>query len=1012
MTRSAPSQTARRRWAGVLAASIVACGIVFVYWRLLLTNRVLASGDVFTYFTPYRDFANAALRSGQLPLWNPYLFLGVPFLANPQAAVLYPLHWPFVWLDAAKSLVASMGMHLWIAGFGMLLYAQRVAGLSWLAASASALVFCLSGFVGARVGQINQLSAIAWLPWLLWLLEETAGGLGVVRSNPVPAMAVPKARRARPNARGVLAFVGLTCVIALQLLAGHTQSSFINLVGLGLTAAWPGVAALLGWAVARLRRSKAQPDFAALLSAGRRLLVTGAAVVFGAMLAAPQLLPTWELSQQSIRAGGLSFREAVSFSLQPTRLLFTLLPTYGDSLAERFGTPAFGEFVAYAGVTALVLAAVGVISARRTHRSGLAGSPAGLAIGLGIAGLALALGLYNPLTFVLYQWVPGFDLFRAPARWMILALFGVSVLTGYGLQAVPLRVAGRTSWRLLSRRRKRLLGGVAVLAVIVLVLQRWPAPLTLLLWLVVGLVATGLAVGRSGACWRRLALVGLIVAELAAASLALEHTHPTAPEAVSSLRTAPAHLVAAARQDQVAGQIPGRFLSLSGITYDPGDLADIEQMLGPQLPAQAVYDFVVASKLQEIVAPNLPMLWRLPAVDGYDGGVLPLRRYVDLQTLFLPLARLAPDGRLREQLESVPAGRLLRLLGVQHVITDKGFDVWYKGVYYDLELANPLAAGESVTIERADRFEATGVGIFSYLDGAANLRSGTPVAEITVEGVNGSSERFVLEAGADAAEGRWNATAAHSQPAERQPWPREQNGWNYLTQRELSTPLLPRRVIVRSLAPTGTFILRGITLLDDRTGAHAALTLPSDADFQRIHSGDVKVYRALDTLPRAYLAGQAIQVADDAEALLALADAEFEPAERVVLLESEVAAAGLADELQAIQPAAGAGEVRVEQIEPERMALQVDLPAPGVLVLSDSWYPGWQVTVDGQPAPILRANLLFRAVMLPEGVHDVVFEFRSTSLRLGLMAAIAAVLLLFGLLGFALFRARRSPDTE
>ncbi len=519
-----------------------------------------------------------------------------------------------------------------------------------------------------------------------------------------------------------------------------------------------------------------------------------------------------------------------------------------------------------------------------------------------------------------------------------------------------------------------------------------------------------LATGRKGGAWRRILLVGMLLAELTGASLALEHTRPTAPEAVSSLRTAPAHLLAAAREDQAAGRIPGRFLSLSGITYDPGDLADIQQMLGPQLPAQAVYDFVVATKLQEIVAPNLPLLWRLPAVDGYDGGVLPLRRYVDLQTLFIPADKLSPDGRLREQLELIPPGRLLRLLGVEHVITDKGFDVWYDGVYYDLELSNRLETGQMVTIERADRLDATALGVFSHLEGADSLPAGTPVVEIQVESGDGMEETFVLQAGVDTAEGRWTGVASHPQPDSRQPWPREQGGWDYLARHELTTPITPRRLIVRNLAPAGTLVLRGITLLDDRTGTHAALTLPSDGNFQRVHSGDVKDYRTLDALPRAFLVGQTALAADDPGALAIMADATFEPGKKAVLFEPEITSAGLSAQLQSIKPAASTGRVTVNSYEPERVALQVALPAPGVLVLSDSWYPGWRATLDGQPVPVLRANLLFRAVIAPAGVHDVVFEYEPTEWRAGLVVALAAGLVLFALLIIAAIRTRRSSS--
>ena len=98
--------------------------------------------------------------------------------------------------------------------------------------------------------------------------------------------------------------MGLTVVVALQLLAGHTQTSFINLFGLGVAASWPGLAALLAWGAARLRRSGNPLNVPALRATGRRLVLMMVAVLLAVLLAAPQLLPTWELSQQSIRAVG------------------------------------------------------------------------------------------------------------------------------------------------------------------------------------------------------------------------------------------------------------------------------------------------------------------------------------------------------------------------------------------------------------------------------------------------------------------------------------------------------------------------------------------------------------------------------------------------------------------------------------------------------------------------------------------------------------------------------------
>jgi uncharacterized membrane protein YfhO len=67
---------------------------------------------------------------------------------------------------------------------------------------------------------------------------------------------------------------------------------------------------------------------------------------------------------------------------------------------------------------------------------------------------------------------------------------------------------------------------------------------------------------------------------------------------------------------------------------------------------------------------------------------------------------------------------------------------------------------------------------------------------------------------------------------------------------------------------------------------------------------------------------------------------------------------------------------------------------PGVLILSDTYYPGWEVTVDGLPSQLLRANYALRGVYLPTGNHQVVFRFAPRFLRLGLLSA--GITLFFG----------------
>lgn len=84
--------------------------------------------------------------------------------------------------------------------------------------------------------------------------------------------------------------------------------------------------------------------------------------------------------------------------------------------------------------------------------------------------------------------------------------------------------------------------------------------------------------------------------------------------------------------------------------------------------------------------------------------------------------------------------------------------------------------------------------------------------------------------------------------------------------------------------------------------------------------------------------------------------------------------------------------------------LTVDAPVPGLLVVMDPWFPGWRAEVDGQRAPVLRANYAFMAIPVPAGRHEVVLRYRPTTLLPGLACVLAV---LGGAGGWALVRRRR-----
>ena len=87
----------------------------------------------------------------------------------------------------------------------------------------------------------------------------------------------------------------------------------------------------------------------------------------------------------------------------------------------------------------------------------------------------------------------------------------------------------------------------------------------------------------------------------------------------------------------------------------------------------------------------------------------------------------------------------------------------------------------------------------------------------------------------------------------------------------------------------------------------------------------------------------------------------------------------------------------ITQDQAERVVAEVTSDATGLLVLTDLYYPGWTVAVDGNRAELLRADGYFRAVAVPAGTHRVVFRFRPVSFYAGAAVSLAALLLLGGL---------------
>ena len=106
-------------------------------------------------------------------------------------------------------------------------------------------------------------------------------------------------------------------------------------------------------------------------------------------------------------------------------------------------------------------------------------------------------------------------------------------------------------------------------------------------------------------------------------------------------------------------------------------------------------------------------------------------------------------------------------------------------------------------------------------------------------------------------------------------------------------------------------------------------------------------------------------------------------------------------------PVAPTESVTITEYEPQRVALTAVLDHPGLVVLADTFYPGWRLTIDGAAAPIYRTNHAMRGAAVKAGTHRLVYTYEPDSVRVGLGLSIAGMIALAGLIVWSVLGSRR-----
>jgi hypothetical protein len=387
-------------------------------WPIGFGGRMPVGGDVTRFSLGLMSELQRAMRAGRLPLWNSLWGFGFPGLAESQMGVYYPPHavlYGILPLEAAYT--ASLVLHTLWGAFGAW-WAARRWGATPLASTLGAFAWAASGFFVIHLPHQWAATTGSWMPWAWGLAWPLACGHG------------------RPRTAAALA-----AVLTLQILPGHFQLGFITQVGVLGLGLWGLIERPTGWTNA-------------WLGAAGILAALGAVLPLGGM----QLWPTFDLAR--LAESHRDFEYLSGFPTTPLHLVNFVAP--GLFHRSPLWRPVAWnpwhampeEQMAYIGLVPLFLA-LGTI--RHAWRQ----DPAVRALAVLAAGsLVLSLGPYVPGFRVLIL-LPGFSLFRAPARWGMATELALAVLAAKGLDGV-------TGWPRPGRSLLRFaIGAVVAVALVV-----------------------------------------------------------------------------------------------------------------------------------------------------------------------------------------------------------------------------------------------------------------------------------------------------------------------------------------------------------------------------------------------------------------------------------------------------------------------------------------------------------------------------------------------------------------
>lgn len=756
--------------------------------------------------------------------------------------------------------------------------------------------------------------------------------------------------------RSIHWFLLAASAITLQLLGGYPPIVLLNLtafVGFGILG--PVFALRIG------DHPPKQWIDTLLHQLPRRFITSIATIALGVCIAAIQLMPLAELIGYSIRAQTLGRAFFTSYSLEPSAIsqfIFPFLYLHTPDASNM-------EFWAYFGVFPFLLALLAGIM-RNDYQTRFY-------IVIGLAALLLALGGANPFYELLY-YVPIFNRLRVPARFLYLFVFAASFLAATGFEE-------------LQNRLKRL--GKEGLALFSLVL------------LSVVAIAGAVVLAHSLSLESWMAVWGILPGLLVLASICMIFVVRLGRVSRSSFTTVVLGLTIF---DLAAFSAP--FLSTLARTSSPAELTQVPKTVLAMDSTQPIYR-VFVDKFPSVTQASIrATLWSsLPLAYGKDGinaGYNPFSLALARNELYIANMTLAMRDLINIRyyllpLQTAPPGN------------PSPFDLSEPDGGLSL---NILSQQPKIPPTRVAR-----IRLVSYTDQTVDLPDGFLAGELVLTLDGGKKLTIPIRLGKETAEWDYDGLVDlgkinHPKPSTGVDFPaylssvgHDFQGKKYVTLYDMDAGAVPVTVTavgLDSFLPKAELTIDEVSLINEQGQVISLAELLHRNDLTLVfRSHTAAMWENRSVLPRAFMVHSA-EIVDDEQALAKLEQPDFRP-DQVVLLSDGQAMV----EQNGIKKASIKDQITIVSYNSEHIEVNVNTPSAGYLVLTDSWYPGWEAIVDGQDVPIHRADYIFRAVKLEPGEHMIVFEYQPRSFAIGAIISGLSLILCVLLVIFSYLRSSR-----